>query len=76
MPPLVDVRGPHPCLERGCGHSDTDHLPTPELAGPNELIVWCAACRRHESRRKRSWFRRAPSTGSAKARLPPIGGPN
>ncbi len=59
MPPLTDLRGPHPCLDRGCGHPETEHLRTPELAGPRELIVWCAACRRHETRRLRSWFRRS-----------------
>jgi len=50
-----ELRGSHPCLERRCGHPETDHLPTPELAGPAETVVWCVSCRRHEIHRPRRW---------------------
>jgi len=50
------LRGPHSCLGRGCGHPDGDHLGTPELAGPAELVVWCVSCRRHEVRRARGFW--------------------
>jgi hypothetical protein len=53
MSAAPDPRGPHPCLDRGCGHPETDHWRTPELAGPLELVVWCVSCRRHEVRRRR-----------------------
>jgi hypothetical protein len=49
-------RGNHPCVARQCGHHPREHIPTPELAGPGETVVWCAACHRHELRLRR-WGR-------------------
>ena len=51
-----ELRGPHVCLERRCGHPEEDHLVTPELAGPCEEVVWCVRCQRHEVHRNRSWW--------------------
>ncbi|MGP8073947.1 MAG: hypothetical protein ACLP74_02830 [Thermoplasmata archaeon] len=57
MLPQPNPRAPHPCVSRRCGHSPAHHLATPELAGRGEVVVWCVACRRHESRRqRRSWI--------------------
>ncbi len=49
-------RPPHPCLDRGCRHPESEHVATPELAGPREVVVWCFACQRHETRGPRRWF--------------------
>jgi len=61
-------RSSHPCLTRGCRHPDTDHVVTPELAGREEVVVWCFGCRRHESRESRRWFqpwfRKSPPAAS------------
>jgi hypothetical protein len=46
----------HPCLRRGCRHPDSAHVATPELAGPQEVVVWCVVCQRHETRGVRRWF--------------------
>ncbi len=43
----------HPCVSSKCGHAETDHVATPELASHEETVVWCAACRRHEVHRPR-----------------------
>jgi len=50
-----DSHVPYPCLGRRCGHEATDHVLTPELAGPTEVVVWCAKCHRHETRRPTRW---------------------
>jgi hypothetical protein len=52
----VQGRSSHPCLDRDCGHPESEHLHTPELAGTLETVVWCAACRRHEIRRPSRWW--------------------
>ena len=31
-------------------------MATPELAGPNETVVWCVSCRRHEVRRPHAFW--------------------
>ncbi|MGI0129175.1 MAG: hypothetical protein ACREEC_03345 [Thermoplasmata archaeon] len=43
----------HPCATNDCGHPDSDHIATPELAAPAEVVVWCARCHRHEVGRPR-----------------------
>ncbi len=50
------ARAGHACLARNCGHPDSDHTLTPELAGPFETVVWCSACHRHETRSPRGWL--------------------
>lgn len=57
-------RAPHPCLGTGCRHPDSEHVATPELAGPEEIVVWCFACRRHETRAPRRWFSHRPRASS------------
>ena len=45
-----------PCRFRDCAHGPADHLETPELAsGPEELVRFCTACRRHEVIAERWW---------------------
>ncbi len=62
MGPAVPHRGAHRCLARRCGHPDSDHVPTPELASRGEVIVWCVACLRHEGRTFRPGaFRHRPT---------------
>ncbi len=56
MVSLPTLRSSHPCLRPGCGHADGEHLATPELAGPNETVVWCVTCRRHEVRRPHAFW--------------------
>lgn len=57
VPPFV--RSPHPCVEPPCGHSEAEHVPTPELAAPGEVVVFCSECRRHEVRMAgRAWSAR------------------
>ncbi|HEV2316819.1 MAG TPA: hypothetical protein VGV89_04510 [Thermoplasmata archaeon] len=37
------------CDRRECRHASADHLSTPELASqPDELVLFCQSCRRHE----------------------------
>jgi len=57
-------RTPHPCLGSGCRHPEAEHVATPELAGPEETVVWCFSCRRHETRGSRRWFRSRPRSGA------------
>jgi hypothetical protein len=49
------------CLDRTCDHPESDHIATPELASRSEVVVWCAACRRHEvapvRRNRFAWLR-------------------
>ncbi len=52
MPPDEPFPG-HPCMTRDCGHPETAHVATPELATYPEVVVWCADCRRHEVHRPR-----------------------
>ncbi|HTZ62386.1 MAG TPA: hypothetical protein VMC82_07095 [Thermoplasmata archaeon] len=54
MPAEADRMG-HPCVTSDCGHPESAHAATPELASSSEIVVWCAACRRHEVQRPRSW---------------------
>lgn len=59
----------HPCVTSDCGHPETEHVSTPELASASEVVVWCAACRRHEVHRPRRW--RLPWSRSV---TPPVRG--
>ncbi|HKN06541.1 MAG TPA: hypothetical protein VJ021_02900 [Thermoplasmata archaeon] len=61
-------RPSHPCLGSGCRHPESEHVATPELAGPEEVVVWCFACRRHETRGSRRWFQHRARSSSAKPR--------
>ena len=38
MTPQPNLRAPHPCVSRRCGHSPAHHLATPELAGAGEIV--------------------------------------
>ncbi|MGA8543293.1 MAG: hypothetical protein WB947_07150 [Thermoplasmata archaeon] len=64
--PHPEERIGHACVTRDCGHPQSDHVATPELAGTREVVIWCASCRRHEVRRPSRF--RLPWTGSERPR--------
>lgn len=58
MSPTPESRSGHRCLSSHCGHPESEHVATPELAGEAELVVFCSTCRHHEVHRLRGIWRR------------------
>lgn len=67
---MMAERAPHPCLGRDCRHPASEHVATPELAGPREIVVWCFVCQRHETRGSRRWFHAAATNDRPASRRP------
>ncbi|HXW66455.1 MAG TPA: hypothetical protein VEL82_01005 [Thermoplasmata archaeon] len=72
MRPAPDGPNDPACLDRRCPHPPSDHIPTPELAARQEIVVWCAACRRHEvgrTPRRFAWLRRGSDVAARRRRF-------